>query len=218
VVEFAYDAVDPNLVYAATNGTGLWKSADGGASWREATSFPGDEITSVAAHPDVPNTVYARCEDPEHHGMPAYVSRDAGENWEELPPCDNCGRLLFSPPDPGKPPYALYTWARSMASEDGSVWPAGLHRSMDGGYTWEQVEGAPTTDIYSLAAGNDDERVVVYIGISGGVVSPQSQAAAAADVIPGQGEIIPGGVYRLTSRLLNQRVYLPLVLRGYTPQ
>ena len=88
---------------------------------------------------------------------------------------------------------------------------------MDGGYTWEQVEGAPTTDIYSLAAGSDDERVVVYVGISGGVASAESQAAAASDVIPGQGEIMPAGVYRWGSRLLNQRVYLPLIFKGYAP-
>jgi hypothetical protein len=87
---------------------------------------------------------------------------------------------------------------------------------MDGGYTWEQVEGAPTSNIYSLAAGSDDERAVVYIGISGGVASSPSRAAA--DVISGQGEIMPGGVYRWGGRLLNQRVYLPLVLRGYTWQ
>jgi hypothetical protein len=88
---------------------------------------------------------------------------------------------------------------------------------MDGGYTWEQVDGTPTTDIYSLAAGSDDERVVVYVGISGGVVSFQSQALAASDVIPDQGEIRPGGVYRLTTRLPTDWVYLPVLLQTYVP-
>jgi photosystem II stability/assembly factor-like uncharacterized protein len=37
VVEFAYDAADPNLVYAATKGTGLWKSTDGGDTWKRIT-------------------------------------------------------------------------------------------------------------------------------------------------------------------------------------
>jgi hypothetical protein len=84
---------------------------------------------------------------------------------------------------------------------------------MDGGYTWEQVEDVPATDIYSLAAGSDDERVVVYVGISGGVVSPQSQAAAVSDGIPDQSEIRPAGVYRLTTRLPTDWMYLPLVLK-----
>ena len=144
-----------------------------------------------------------------------YVSRDAGETWEELPPCDNCHWLLFAPPERGKPPYTLYTSAYILYT--GSVWPSGLYRSMDGGYTWEQVGGAPTTHVYSLAAGSDDERVVVYIGVSGGVALPQSQAAAASDVTPGQDEIRPGGVYRRSNWLLNQQTYLPLVLRKYTP-
>jgi hypothetical protein len=91
-----------------------------------------------------------------------------------------------------------------------------LFRSRDGGYTWEQVEDVPTTDIYSLAAGSDGERSVLYVGLSGGVVTAESRAAAAADVIPGQDEITPGGVYRLTTRLTNHRLYLPSILRGYT--
>jgi photosystem II stability/assembly factor-like uncharacterized protein len=215
VVGIAYDSADPNLVYAGTHGTGLWKSADGGASWHRVTSFPGDEIrneiTSVAAHPDVPNTVYAQCEDRQHRGMASYISRDAGETCLELPPCDECGRLLIVPPEPGNPPYTLYAGPGS---------PHGLFRSTDEGYTWEQVAEVPTTDIYSLAAGSDGERSVLYVGISGGVVTAESQAAAraTADVILGQDEIRPGGVYRLTTRLPNQRLYLPLVLRGYTPQ
>jgi photosystem II stability/assembly factor-like uncharacterized protein len=209
VVEFAYDAVDPNLVYAATYGTGLWRSTDGGTTWGQVASFPGTPwLWSVTAHPDVPGLVFVDCDQAPVADPTLFVSQDAGKTWEGLPPCDDCDNLLFVPPERGKPPYALYA---------GSKRANGLFRSIDGGYTWEQVESAPTTDIYSLAAGSDDERVVVYIGISGGVVSPQSQAAAASDVIPGQDEISPGGVYRWSSRLLNQRAYLPLVLRGYTP-
>ncbi len=203
VIELAYDAVDPNLVYAATYGTGLWKSADGGSSWGEVASFPGGPIVwSVAAHPDIPNTVYARC---DYSEVPGYVSRDAGEKWEQLPPCDNCvGQLLFAPPERGKPAYTLYSGPGSNL---------GLYSSTDGGYNWEQVEGVPASDIYSLAAGSDDERVVVYVGISGGFVSSQSRPYAALDVFPGRGEIIPSGVYRW-GNWLNPPLYFPLMLKS----
>jgi photosystem II stability/assembly factor-like uncharacterized protein len=33
VTEIAYDAFDPDLIYAATAGTGLWRSTDGGEHW-----------------------------------------------------------------------------------------------------------------------------------------------------------------------------------------
>ena len=211
VVEIAYDAIDPNLVYVATNGTGLWKSADGGKDWQQVTSFPGVPwIWSVAAHSDVPNSLYVKCDRAPAGDPSLFVSQDAGETWEALPPCEHCGQLLIVPPERGKSPYTLYAGPGS---------PYGLFRSVDEGYTWEQVEGVPTTDIYSLAAGSDDERSVLYVGISGGVVTAESRAAAraAADVIAGPDEIRPGGVYRLTTRLPSHWVYLPLVMRGHTP-
>ncbi len=114
--------------------------------------------------------------------------------------------MLFVPPDPEKPAYTLYAGPGS---------PHGLFRSADEGYTWEQVEDVPITDIYSLAAGSDGERVVVYVGISGGVVSPKPQATGTSDAIPGRGRVKPAGVYRFTT-LPNRWVYLPLVFKADT--
>jgi len=211
VVEIAYDAADPNLVYAATSGTGLWKSTDGGANWQQVTSFPGVPwLWSVAAHPDVPNSIYVKCDRAPAGDATLFISEDAGETWEALPPCDECGRLVFVPPERGKPPYTLYAGPWS---------PSGLYRSTDGGYTWEQVEEVPTTDIFSLAAGSDGERSALYVGNSGGVVTAESQAVAAEaeDVISDQDEIRPGGVYRLTTRLPSHWLYLPSILRTYAP-
>jgi photosystem II stability/assembly factor-like uncharacterized protein len=205
VVEFAFDAVDPNLVYAATYGTGLWKSTDGGTSWGQVTSFPGVPwLWSVAAHPDIPNSVYIKCDRAPIGDPTLFVSQDAGETWEALPPCDDCGHLLFVPPERGKPPYTLYA---------GPGLPSGLYRSIDGGYTWEQVVGTPTTDIYSLAAGSDDERVAIYVGISGGVVSSQSRVAAVSDITSGRGSLLAGGVYRLTTILPTDFLYLPTIYK-----
>ena len=203
IFELAYDAVNPNLTYAGTSNTGLWKSTDGGASWGAVTSFPGGpKIFSIAAHPNIPDTVYVRC---DYLEMPTYVSRDTGESWEQLPPCENCGgHLLFAPPGRGKPDYTLYA---------GPWMPHGLYSSKDGGYNWEQVDGVPTTDIYSLAAGSDDERVVVYVGISGGVISPPPQMAAASAVLPDRNMIMPGGVYRW-GNWLNPPLYFPLILKS----
>ena len=42
VNHLAFAPARPATVYAATSGGGVWRSADGGASW----SLPGDEMTS----------------------------------------------------------------------------------------------------------------------------------------------------------------------------
>jgi hypothetical protein len=49
---------DAAVLFAAT-ATGVFKSTDGGQLWNEVSNFAGDNITTIAAHPDNPNTVYA---------------------------------------------------------------------------------------------------------------------------------------------------------------
>jgi photosystem II stability/assembly factor-like uncharacterized protein len=206
VVEFAFDPGDPNLVYAATAGAGIWKSTDGGASW-EACPFAGTpNIESVAVHPYVSGLVYAV----DIHlveGTRLYRSEDAGATWEQMPyvpelPGITCGyRLLFVPTQPA----SLYTGC------GGDIF--GLCRSVDGGYTWEFLEGSPRVIV--LAEGSDGERVVVYVGTGGGVATQQAIAAGAPEVIPGRGSLMSAGVHRMAFRLPAYWLYLPLVARSY---
>jgi photosystem II stability/assembly factor-like uncharacterized protein len=204
IVGIAYDAVNPGLVYAGTQVTGLWKSTNGGTTWEQVTTYPGAfHVASVAAHPYDADTVFVQSHGEYGSSSTLHVSHDAGETWEELP-CDACGVLAFAKTQPA----TLYTGTGNWL---------GLRRSTDGGYTWEQVEGFPAANVYSLAAGTDGERVVVYAGIPGGLIvsitSTLTRDRAYSDVIPGRGSVLGGGIYRMTTRLGERRVYLPLVLR-----
>ena len=70
----------------------------------------------------------------------------------------------------------------------------------------------------SLATGTDGERVVLYIGSAGGMVTQAGvQTASIANTVLGETTIFGGGVYRLTTLLPTDWVYLPLVVRGYAP-
>ena len=83
----------------------------------------------------------------------------------------------------------------------------------EGDYVWEQVEGAPRPDI--LVSATDGERIMLYLGTRGGLVSGLELAGTASETIPGQGSIMGGGVYRYTlTPPQGHWVYLPLVLRG----
>ena len=111
VVQLAYDAVDPNLVYAATEGTGLWRSTDGGVTWQPAASWGGTgHLWSVVPDPRIPNTVWIGKWRDEVQPGPSNVfsSTDAGQSWTPVvwPRAKDRGirTLLFAPTVPS----ALY--------------------------------------------------------------------------------------------------------------
>jgi photosystem II stability/assembly factor-like uncharacterized protein len=219
VLSIAYDTADPDLIYAGTGGMGLWRSTDGGDTWTPAPIpgvLPPVHIESIAPHPDIANTVYVRLY--SYAGGPnpqpnLFVSDDAGLTWQELPDVDTVFGggggvgLVFTPPAPDSAPYSLHTGC-----------DPGLCRSLDGGYTWEEVDGAPRPDVGTvLVANSDGERSRLYVGTSGGIASAVG-AAAPRDTIPGRGSLMGGGVYRMTlTPLGGYEVYLPLVLKGHSP-
>jgi BNR/Asp-box repeat len=206
VVQFAYDAVDPNLVYAGTEGTGLWRSRDGGQTWEPAATGGGAGlIGAVVADPWQPNTVWiGKLEGPtQTEPSNVYSSTDAGETWAPVawPRNGQNGirTLLLAPTQPS----TLYIGTEG----------AGLYRTRDAGNSWELLPGVPANGtFYALAAGTDGQRVAVYIGTGGGtattsVLTVHSPAQAGSAVMG-------AGVYRLITLLSNPRVYLPFVSRA----
>jgi hypothetical protein len=65
--------------------------------------------------------------------------------------------------------------------------------------------------IGSMAVVMTTDRVIVYVGTGGGVAS--SGAAQAMSQACGE-TLVNAGVYRYTTRPLNRRVYLPVILKG----
>jgi photosystem II stability/assembly factor-like uncharacterized protein len=203
VVDIAYDAVDPGLVYMATEGSGLWKSTDGGNTWQLMPKPGGQsEINGIAPHPTISGYLVVGVSGGEYAGV--YSSQDAGETWTFLDSYVGTP-LVYTP----SAPPVLY--GRRAIPQ---YW--GLVRSYDNGQTWEQMPDAPYPNC--LATGTDGERVILYIGSPGGLPSQTgAQTAWQPNAILGESTVFGGGVYRMTTRLPNHWAYLPLVLRGYAP-
>ena len=86
-------AVDPRgstdqVVYIAANDGGIWKTTDGGTSWKPLTdSMPSNSVGDVALDPGNPSIVYAGTGNPFDGGgvffksVGLYKSIDAGGSW-----------------------------------------------------------------------------------------------------------------------------------------
>jgi len=68
----------PDHAYLAAYEAGVYRTDDGGLTWRHLKSYPSDYAHSVLMHPEAPGTVYVGSE-------PASVfrSEDGGETWRE---------------------------------------------------------------------------------------------------------------------------------------
>src|SRR5439155_365696 len=127
---------DPNVYYAATASGGVWKSTDGGHTFKPVfDDQPISSIGSIAIAPSDPSVVYVGSGEANIRGNVAagsglYVSRDGGESWKALTghglPEGTWGKVgLAVAPSDGRRVYAL------IEAEKG-----GLFRSDDGGATW----------------------------------------------------------------------------------
>jgi len=194
VDDLAYDALTPAIVYAATDGSGILRSTDGGQTWQRT----GESIaalnyaTSIAVEPSSPYRVFVL------GGDGVYVSNDHGESWTT----GNVWRgdieqILCTHDDPP----VLY-FATGI----------GLLRSTDGAQSWERAAGTlGYVPIYSMATVTATDRVILYVGTTGGYV--EGGVAQALDFANNGGTLVNAGVYRYTSRR-GLRVYLPLVAYG----
>ncbi|HRI00132.1 MAG TPA: T9SS type A sorting domain-containing protein [Saprospiraceae bacterium] len=158
-------SVDPNnskTVYVGTGdrnsgfysflGNGVYKSIDGGLTWKNSGLKENRIISSVVVDPKNSNVIYAAAlgsifTKNEHRGI--YKSEDAGVNWTKVfYHSDSVGvsELIINPENPS----ILYaaTWnrignnARSIISGKQTQ----LYRSIDGGLSWKMLEGGLPMD------------------------------------------------------------------------
>jgi photosystem II stability/assembly factor-like uncharacterized protein len=155
---------DPNILYVGSGeglqrpdlsvGDGIYKSTDGGATWRHLGLREGQQIAQVLVDPRDPNRVFAAV-----LGHPygpnvergVFRSTDGGETWQKVLYRDeNTGAmdLAFDPANP-EVLYAVLWAARQAPWENGWTLSAnnGLYKSTDGGTTWNKVgAGLPSAE------------------------------------------------------------------------
>ena len=144
----AVDRLHPGRVYAGTQGAGVLRSVDAGATW-QPSGLPGRTIKALAASPTQPGWVYAGTKPAGLH-----VSQDGGETWRELGSFKKIpGRWLWF--SPAEAPFIGYVQAIALSPTDPQRLIVGIEAgatvlSVDAGQTWTRHRPGALRDCHSL--------------------------------------------------------------------
>ncbi len=133
---------DPQTVYIASAGGGVWKTTDGGTTWSPLTDhLPVLTGGALAFDPTDPNILYYgtgefhNCWDCGY-GDGLFRSPDGGLTWEKIAASARVGRYIARIVIPPQRPSWIYVANRT-----------GLAVSQDSGATWVWRRSEPTTDV-----------------------------------------------------------------------
>jgi photosystem II stability/assembly factor-like uncharacterized protein len=157
------DPSNPNIIWVGTGennsqrsvsfGDGVYKSMDGGQTWKNMGLKESEHIGNIVVHPKDSNIVYVSAMGPLWRGggdRGLYKTTDGGATWERiLHISDDTGvaEVWLDPRDPNLV-YAT-SWQRRR-----HVWTlinggpeSAFHKSTDGGATWRKIDkGLPSVD------------------------------------------------------------------------
>ena len=131
----------PNVYYVGPSGGGVFKTTDGGISWKAVfEKQPEASIGAIALAPNNPNIVWVgtgegniRNDVLDGHGV--YLSTDAGQSWHfmGLKDAGQISRIVIDPANSD----------RVFVAAIGNAWKPnaerGVFRTTDGGRTWKKV-------------------------------------------------------------------------------
>ncbi len=135
-------------------GDGVYKSMDGGKSWKNMGLKNSEHIAEVIVHPTNSNIVYVAAYGPvwsEGGDRGVYKSTDGGQTWtcvKSVSSFTGCNDLVMDPRNPDVLYAAFHQRMRKVYTYIGGGPESALYKSTDGGATWNKLEGGlPSGDI-----------------------------------------------------------------------
>ncbi|MGD8321966.1 MAG: glycosyl hydrolase, partial [Gemmatimonadota bacterium] len=154
---------DPEIVYAGTGeqnnrqstsyGNGVYRSDDGGTTWRHLGLAETRAIGKVEISPADPDVAFVAAEGNLWAATPergVYRTRDGGRTWDKVLFVDDftgAVDLVMNPSDPDVLYAAMYQHQRRAWGYNGGGPGSGIYMTTDGGDHWtELTDGLPSGD------------------------------------------------------------------------
>ncbi len=161
---------DPNTLWVGTGennnqrsvdyGDGIYKSLDGGKSFKNMGLKKSEHIGRIVIAPNDPNTVYVAAIGPlwkEGGERGVYKTVDGGAHWEQVLKIDEhtgVNDIVMDPRNPDVLYAASYQRRRHVFTYLGGGPKSAIYKTMDGGKTWEKLSGGlPKEDIGRIGLG-----------------------------------------------------------------
>ena len=177
------DPSNPNTVWVGTGedvggrhvgfGDGIYRSDDGGSTWTNMGLTESQHISTILVHPQNSDIVWAAVQGPlwtpgGERGL--YKTDDGGQSWRNVLSAGEWTGVTDVIIDPANPDvlYAA-TWQhhRTVAAYMGGGPESGIHKSTDGGETWQRLKaGLHTGNMGKIGLTiSPQDSDVVYVAI-----------------------------------------------------
>jgi photosystem II stability/assembly factor-like uncharacterized protein len=159
-------------------GDGVYKSTDGGKSFRNVGLRESEHIGMIAVDPRDSNTVYVAAQGPLWRGggdRGLYKTTDGGRSWQRILHVDDdtgVNEVHIDPRDPDVLYASTYQRRRRVWTMVDGGPGSGVHKSTDGGRTWRKLtRGLPGGELgkigLDISPANPDVVYAVVEGKSG---------------------------------------------------
>ncbi len=178
------DPQNPNTIWVGTGenvggrhvgyGDGIYRSLDGGKTWKNMGLRASEHISEIIVHPKNSEIIWVAAQGPlwtpgGERGL--YKSTDGGASWKQVLGVNEWTGVTDIVLDPDNPEVLFAaTWQRhrTVAAYLGGGPGSGIHRSTDGGQSWEKLTtGLPKSNMGKIGLGlSPFDSKVLYAAIT----------------------------------------------------